>query len=84
MDIDKIPDNYCLTVAEAVELLRREFGISYRPRTLRDYARDGILPFFKVNPRNPKEVLRIRAGDLRKHIWSQQNAALNRAAGGRR
>lgn len=78
---DKPLDHECLSIQEARELLRAEFGLTYHPETLRQWARAGVLPFFKMNDANPKDPFLIRAKDLRTHIWNQQNRAIERATG---
>lgn len=78
---ERIPDDACLGIEQAAELLQKEFRIRRRPKTLREYARRGILPFFRMNPDSDRDPFLIRAKDLRRHIWDQQNKAINACTG---
>ena len=78
---ERIPDDACLGIEEAAELLRVEFRIRRQPKTLRKWAKRGTLPFFRINPDSDRDPFLIRAKDLRTHIWNQQNKAINACTG---
>jgi len=72
-----IPDSHLLTVKEVVKFIKAEFGVEYSEWSLRNMAINQTLPFFKMNDNLKTAKYFIKAGDLRKHIWSQRNKAVN-------